>query len=114
MKLVIARYLLGAPVDTGRDGGGPGGQLRQRHGRPPSLGPNKLGLGQNRLRISGGGEVPNGRQTDHGSGKAVDQNVKGVGVGVGHSILHQHEENVVTLSDSLCGISHVTNSAMRW
>jgi len=33
-----------------------------------------------------------------------------VGVGVvGHSILHYHEENVVNLSDSLCGICHTAN-----
>ena len=110
MKLVIARYLLGAPVDTG----GMGEALGNGMAVLRVWVHNKLGLGQNRLCICGGGEVPNGRQTDHGSGKAVDQNVKGVGVGVGHSILHQHEENVVTLSDTLCGISHVTNSAMRW
>jgi hypothetical protein len=32
-------------------------------------------------------------------------------VGVGHSILHHHEENVVRLSDFPCGISHTANRA---
>ena len=32
---------------------------------------------------------------------------------MGHNILHQHDENVVTLSVSLCGISHVTNSQTK-
>jgi hypothetical protein len=44
------------------------------------------------------------------SKKADNQNVQRVGVGVvGHCILHHHEENVGTLPDFLCGISHTAN-----
>ena len=61
---------------------------------------------------SGGGEIPNSRQADHSCEKADHENVEGMGVGVvqmsrqhdrcctlhefvgvGHSILLQHEEN---------------------
>ena len=69
-------------------------------------------LGNQARRISGGG-IPNKRQADHGSKKAGDQNVQGVVVGVGHSILHQHEEILVPVSDSRCGVSHVTNAARK-
>ena len=61
-------------------------------------------LGHETSSVRGGREVPNRRQADHGCHKAGDQNVQGVGVGVGHSILHQHEENVGSFSNSLCGI----------
>ena len=61
-----------------------------------------------------GGEIPNSRQADHGCEKADHENVKRVGVGVvGHSILPKHEENVVCLPDSLCGICHTANIAKR-
>jgi hypothetical protein len=32
---------------------------------------------------------------------------------VGHNILHQHDENVVRLPDSLCGICHTPETAQR-
>src|SRR5262245_28790272 len=36
-------------------------------------------------------------------------------VGVGHSILHQHEKDVVRLSDSLCGKCHsALKNQMDW
>jgi hypothetical protein len=66
----------------------------------------KFRLGD-QTRRSVGGEIPNCRKADHGSGKAANQNVKGVGVGVGHSILHQHEENCKAAPNSRCEISHV-------
>ena len=49
---------------------------------------------------SSSSEEPNGRQADHGGGKAANQNVQGVGVGGVHEILHQHEENLMRLPDS--------------
>ena len=55
--------------------------------------PQVSALGNQARRVSGGA-VPNKRQADHGSQKAGDQNVQGVGIGVVHNILHQHEENV--------------------
>ena len=65
---------------------------------------------QTRSSVGGFGEVPNCRQRDQGSKKADYKNVQRVGVGVvGHSILHHHEENVGTLSDFLCEISHTAN-----
>ena len=42
---------------------------------------------------SGGSEIPNSRQADHGCEKADHENVEATGVGVGHSILHHYEEN---------------------
>jgi len=63
-----------------------------------------------------GGEMPNRQQADQSSNKANHENVGRVAqefVGVGHNILHQHEENVVSLSDSLCGISHTANRLSR-
>jgi len=44
-----------------------------------------------------GGQIPNGRQADHGCKKADQENVQRVGVGVvggvGHGILLEHDEN---------------------
>ena len=60
--------------------------------------------------MGGFGEIPNRWQRNNGSKKADNQNVQRMGVGVvGHNILHHHEENVVNLSDSLCGICHTAN-----
>ena len=63
--------------------------------------------------MCGGGEVPHCRQADHGCAKASNENVEATGIGVRHSILHQHEENVVTLSESRCEFSHVTSRLKR-
>jgi hypothetical protein len=70
-------------------------------------------LGNEARSMCGGGEIPNSRQADQGSEKAEHENVEAMGVGVGHSILHEHEEYVGCVSDSPCGISHTANTAQR-
>ena len=70
---------------------------------------NRLELGNKARSVSGCGEVPNCRKADQSTGKAANQHIKGVAVVV-HEILHQHEENLVRLSDFRCEICHSANS----
>ena len=63
--------------------------------------PRLLARKSNALGETGSGQSPDNRETDHGRGKADNENVKRVAIGVvgigvvGHSTLHQqeHDEN---------------------
>ena len=98
---------LGFHAGLRRTGFGGKGRARNQHGglrqrpvrRASSTYMGMHGSLGNQARSSSS-EVPNGRQADHGGGKAANQNVKGVGVGGVHEILHQHEENLMRLPDS--------------
>jgi hypothetical protein len=72
----------------------------------------------NALDETGSGQNPDNRETNHGRGKADNQNVKRMAIGVvcigvvGHSILHQHEENLNHPPDWRCDNCHTTKNIM--